>query len=75
MAVAAGLLVLMVLLVFIFQNLHDVRVHFFTANGQFPLALALVFAVLLGALVVLAIGTVRILQLRRAVHRRPDPLP
>jgi uncharacterized integral membrane protein len=56
--------------VFIFQNLQDVKVSFFAASGSLPLALALLFAAVLGALIVLTLGSVRIVQLRRAVKRR-----
>ena len=65
-----ALLVLGLVLLFVFQNLHDVRVSYFTASGRFPLAVALLAAAAGGALVVLAIGSVRILQLRRVVRRQ-----
>lgn len=71
-ALVAGLVFLIVVLVFIFQNLQDVSLSFFAFHGRLPLAVALVCAALLGALVVTALGTVRILQLRAAAkrHRR-----
>ena len=65
-----ALIFLIVLLVFIFQNLHNVKISFFTASGSFPLALALVLAAVAGALIVLCLGSIRILQLRRTVRRR-----
>jgi uncharacterized integral membrane protein len=65
-----ALILLIVMLVFIFQNLHDVKVSFFTASGSLPLALALLLAAILGALIVLCLGSIRILQLRRTVKRR-----
>ena len=65
-----ALIFLVVLLVFIFQNLHNVKISFFTASGSFPLALALLLAAVGGALIVLCLGSIRILQLRRTVRRR-----
>ncbi|MCU1490848.1 MAG: hypothetical protein JWM85_2253 [Acidimicrobiaceae bacterium] len=66
--VVIGVIVLALLLVFIFQNLHSTRVHFFTASGSVSVALALLLSAIAGALVVLLIGSVRILQLRRGVR-------
>ena len=63
------LVVLVVILVFVFQNPKDVKVSFFTFSGTLPLSVALLGAVVLGALMVLALGSVRILQLRKQVHR------
>ncbi|HET6965317.1 MAG TPA: lipopolysaccharide assembly protein LapA domain-containing protein [Acidimicrobiales bacterium] len=58
-----------VILVFIFQNSQSAKVSFVTASGRLPLAVALLGAAALGALFVLALGSIRILQLRRMVHR------
>jgi uncharacterized integral membrane protein len=70
--VLPGLVLLAVLLVFVFQNLRSTKVSFFTASGSLPLALALLAAAALGALSLLALGSVRILQLRKTIrmHRR-----
>lgn len=68
-ALAGGLAVLIVLLVFIFQNLQDVTITFFGWTGRVPLALGLLAAAVLGALVVLIAGSARIVQLRRAARR------
>jgi uncharacterized integral membrane protein len=57
----SALVLLILMLVFIFQNLHNVKISFFTASGSFPLALALLLAAVAGALIV---------QLRRTVRRR-----
>jgi uncharacterized integral membrane protein len=64
------LIVLAVILVFVFQNPKDVKVSIFTFSGTLPLSVALLGAVILGALMTLALGSVRILQLRRQVHRK-----
>ena len=64
---------MVVILVFILQNLQSVEVHFLFMQGNLPLAVALLFAMVLGAVVVLAFGAVRILQLRmvaRAARHR-----
>lgn len=61
-----GALVLILLLVFVLQNLEDVRVSFAGADGRVPLGVALLLAAVAGALVVAVPGSARILQLRRA---------
>lgn len=65
-----ALVVLIVILVFVFQNPKDVTVSLFTFSGTLPLSVALLGAVVLGALMTLALGSVRIYQLRRQVHRK-----
>lgn len=69
--IAAGVsaVFLAVVLVFILQNLQDVRIHLFTFSGNLPLGVALLLAAVLGALVVVSLGTARILQLRLAARR------
>jgi uncharacterized integral membrane protein len=78
-ALVVGVVVLVVILVFILQNLQSVEVHFLFLQGNLPLAVALLFAMVLGAVVVLAFGAVRILQLRmvarRARHRGRQASP
>lgn len=64
------LIVLVVILVFVFQNPKDVKVSIFTFSGTLPLSVALLGAVILGALMTLALGSLRIVQLRRQVHRK-----
>jgi uncharacterized integral membrane protein len=64
-----ALVVLIVILVFVFQNPKDVKVSLFTFSGRFPLSVALLGAVILGALMTLALGSLRIYQLRRQVRR------
>lgn len=61
-----GAIVLILLLVFVLQNLDDVRVSFLAADGSVPLGVALLLAAVAGALVVAVPGSARILQLRRA---------
>ena len=68
-ALAIGVVALAVILVFILQNLQTVEVHFIVFQGSLPLAVALLFAMILGAVVVLAFGAGRILQLRLVARR------
>lgn len=67
-SIAAGMILLVVLLVFILQNLQQVKVSFFTVHWRAPLAVDLLFATVLGGLIVFAAGSVRIVQLRRLVR-------
>jgi uncharacterized integral membrane protein len=64
------IVVLIIILVFVFQNSKDVKVSLFTLSGTLPLSVALLGAVILGALMVLTLGSLRIFQLRRQFHRR-----
>jgi uncharacterized integral membrane protein len=66
------LVVLVVILVFVFQNPKKVKVSLFTFSGTLPLSVGLLGAVILGALLALALGSLRILQLRRAVRRKTE---
>jgi uncharacterized integral membrane protein len=60
---------LLALIVFITQNLHPVEVSFLGWHGQFPLAVALLAAALIGTVLTLILGSTRILQLRRTATR------
>jgi uncharacterized integral membrane protein len=72
-----GVVLLVAILVFILQNGQRARVRFLMANGTLPLGVALLFAALLGALLVLVAGAARVLQLRVVArrHRRNDQVP
>jgi putative membrane protein len=63
-AVVVGLLAMVAILVFILQNEQGVEVSFLIFSGRLPLAVALLFAMILGALIVFAFGAARLLQLR-----------
>ena len=75
--VGIGVVLLVAILVFILQNGQRVRVRFLMVNGTLPLGAALLFAALLGALLVLVAGAARVLQLRVVArrHRRADQAP
>lgn len=68
-AVVVGLVLLAVVLVFILQNLQDVDVSFFGARWRIPLGVDLLLAAVLGGLVTVTAGAVRLLQLRRVARR------
>jgi uncharacterized integral membrane protein len=78
-AIVIGLLALVVILVFILQNQQGVQIKFLMFEGNLPLAIALLFALILGAVIVVAFGAARILQLRmvagRARRKGPGSLP
>ena len=57
------------ILVFIFQNLHKTRVSFLVFSGTLPLAVALLAAAGFGGLFVLALGSIRMVQLRKVIRR------
>jgi uncharacterized integral membrane protein len=68
-ALVPAIVFLILLIVFIAENGQHVRVKFFGATGHISLALALLIAAVAGAVLVLLIGTARILQLRVAAWR------
>jgi uncharacterized integral membrane protein len=78
-AIVVGLVALVVILVFILQNQQSVEVSFLMYSVPLPLAEALLFALILGAIIVFAFGAARILQLRmvagRARRKSPSPAP
>jgi uncharacterized integral membrane protein len=78
-AIVVGLVALVVILVFILQNQQSAEVTFLMFHGHLPLAVALLFALILGAIIVVAFGAARILQLRmvagRARRTPPTPAP
>src|SRR5688572_21102000 len=75
--VGIGVVLLVAILVFILQNGQRVGVRFLMVNGTLQLGVALLFAALLGALLVLVTGAARVLQLRVVArrHRRTDQGP
>ena len=69
-AAVVGLVVLLLLLaIFVLQNVQEVEVSYFGWQGRAPLASALLLAAASGALIAVVAGTLRILQLRRRVRR------
>ena len=68
-AIVIRLVALVVILVFILQNQQSVEIKFLMFQGNLPLAVALLFALILGAVIVFAFGAARILQLRMGAGR------
>lgn len=68
---ALGGVVLIILLIFILQNLKEVKVSFLFVHWRLPLAISLLLATILGGLVVFTAGSIRILQLRRHIRKNP----
>ncbi|MDJ0314818.1 lipopolysaccharide assembly protein LapA domain-containing protein [Arthrobacter sp. H35-D1] len=73
-AISAGLVVLVLLIIFILQNEDRVTVKYFGASGELSLGMALFIAAVGGAILVAVAGAVRILQLRnQRRHQRAEP--
>ena len=70
LGVWAGVVVVILLIVFIGQNTAPVRIEFLWMHGLIPTALALLMAGVGGAIIAMAVSAARILQLRRLVRRR-----
>lgn len=68
-AVTVAVVFLVLLIVFIAQNNHKVAVHFLWMDGSVSESIALVMSAVAGAVLVLAIGIARIVQLRLAGRR------
>lgn len=65
----AGLVALIVVVIFVIQNAHAVNISFLGAHLRLSLAVALLLAATGGALLMAAAGTARITQLRRILRR------
>jgi uncharacterized integral membrane protein len=68
-ALITGFVILIVLLVFIMQNTDSATVHFFGWDWNLPVGVALLLAAVCGGLLTVAVGTARIVQLRRAAKK------
>jgi uncharacterized integral membrane protein len=68
-SLAAVMILIVAILCFILQNLQSVKVSFLSLNWRIPLGIDLLFAAIVGGLVVFAMGSMRILQLRRLARR------
>ncbi|BBX64014.1 hypothetical protein MSAS_31880 [Mycobacterium saskatchewanense] len=64
-----GFLVLIVLLIFIAQNTAPTAFAFLGWHWALPLGVAILLAAVVGGLITVAVGTARILQLRRAAKK------
>jgi uncharacterized integral membrane protein len=68
-ALVLGFLILIVLLIFISQNTESAEFAFLGWHWSLPLGVAILFAAVAGGLLTVAVGAVRIFQLRRAAKR------
>jgi uncharacterized integral membrane protein len=68
-ALVVGFLVLILLLVFIMQNMSTTTVHLFGWAWELPVGIALLLGAVAGGLLTFLVGTARILQLRRAAKK------
>ena len=66
---AAVMIMVVGILAFILQNLQSVKVSFLSLHWRIPLGMDLLFAAVLGGLIVFAAASLRILQLRRLARR------
>ena len=71
----AGFIGLIVVMIFIIQNAHAVTINFLGAHLHLSLAVALLLAAIAGALLMAAVGTARITQLRRMMRRDRSTTP
>jgi len=72
-ALGFSMLLLVLVLVFVLQNLSAASANFFGVKWTIPLGLDLLLAALLGGLIVFLLGVARMLQLRRLARRYARP--
>lgn len=68
-ALVVGFLILIVLLIFIAQNTDSAQFRFLGWHWSLPLGVAILGAAVGGGLLTVAVGAVRMLQLRRAAKK------
>jgi uncharacterized integral membrane protein len=68
-ALIGGFLILILLLIFIAQNTADTPFAFFGWHWSLPLGVAILLAAVGGGLLTVAVGTARIVQLRRTARK------
>lgn len=68
-ALITGFVILIVLLVFIMQNTDSTTINFFAWEWNLPVGVAILLAAVCGGLLTVAVGTARIVQLRRAAKK------
>jgi uncharacterized integral membrane protein len=74
-AIIAGLVLLILLIIFILQNEDRVTVHYLGFSGELSLGMALFIASVAGGVVVAIAGAARILQLRTQRRRSQSSSP
>ncbi|MGP6172910.1 LapA family protein [Corynebacterium sp. A21] len=68
-ALIAGLLLLILLIVFILQNQHQIALNLFAWSFQFPAGIGYLITAIAGGLIVAMVGMVRMIELRRQVKK------
>lgn len=68
-SLTVGFLILIALLVFIAQNTASTSFQFLAWHWSLPLGVAILLAAVVGGLITVAVGTARIVQLRRAAKK------
>jgi uncharacterized integral membrane protein len=68
-ALLVGSLTLIVLLIFITQNLNETTIHFLGWQWNTPVGVAFLVAAISGSLITVLTGTARMIQLRRAAKK------
>lgn len=63
------LVLAVIITVFTVENSMSTTIHFFGLSGRVPLAVALLGSVALGALLIVGLSSIRILQLRKIIHQ------
>lgn len=69
LSLAVFVIILLLLVIFILQNNHDVAIEYFGWNGSVPFGVSIILAALAGAILTLLIGSIRILQLKMAARK------
>jgi uncharacterized integral membrane protein len=68
--VSAATVLAVLVIIFLVENTHRVQVSFLGMSTSTSLALMLLIAAVGGVLITVVLGTARIVQLRRIIHRR-----
>jgi uncharacterized integral membrane protein len=68
-ALGFSLVLLVLVLIFVLQNLSDATTSFFGLTWTIPLGLDLLLATLLGGVIAFLLGAARMLQIRRVARR------
>lgn len=69
LTMTAFAIILLLLIIFILQNNNDVAIKYFGWSGSIPFGISMVLAALVGAILTLLIGSIRILQLKIATKK------
>lgn len=69
-ALSIGIALLVLLLIFIIQNMESVTLTVFFWTVSFPAGVGFLLAAIIGAVIMLSVGSVRMFQLRRQIHQQ-----